>query len=162
MADTAALCEKCEERRWEVICSCGAEFCEECFLDVHLKRKPLHKRGGTRKTEDAWNWISGKLANLTITAQHHQFKNDEGAKWFGLYVEATRRKDRLTSIVETRRLSELMTGSIYHFQDSPKRQFPSITSFVGETGAGKSTLSMFPFRYQPMPTLCAYYYLFLY
>ncbi|KAJ5743646.1 hypothetical protein N7533_008516 [Penicillium manginii] len=91
--------------------------------------------------EDAWNWISGKLAHLTSTPQT-QFKDDEATKWFGLCVETNRQRDRLTSIVETKRLQELMTISLHYRESSPKRQFPSITSFVGETGAGKSTLSM--------------------
>ncbi|KAF9887744.1 hypothetical protein FE257_009697 [Aspergillus nanangensis] len=137
MSETAALCEKCEIRPWEIICSCSGEFCEECFQNIHLVRKPTHRQGGNRRAEDAWNWISGKLANFTISTQ---FKNDEGTKWFGLSVNLTKKRDRLTSIVETRRLSDLMTSSIYHQKNGPRRQFPSITSFVGETGAGKSTL----------------------
>lgn len=131
-------CDKCDAMPGVVLCSCDNQYCEECFQG-HLKRRRGHRRSN-RMAESAWNWISGKLAHLT--SPQVQFKDDESTKWFGLCIETNRQRDRLTSIVETKRLQELMTVSLNYRDSSPKRQFPSITSFVGETGAGKSTLSM--------------------
>ncbi|KAK6511350.1 hypothetical protein TWF481_000270 [Arthrobotrys musiformis] len=67
------------------------------------------------------------------------FKKDEGAKWFGLVTKA-RSGGRVSVIVETPRLAKLVESSVHAFEDSPGLQFPSITSFVGFTGAGKSVL----------------------
>ncbi|KAF0322510.1 patatin-like serine [Colletotrichum asianum] len=67
------------------------------------------------------------------------FKEDEACKWFGLHTVENRSRT-VNTIVETKRLSLLMERSMEFFENSPKRQFPSITSFVGETFGGKSTL----------------------
>jgi len=136
-------CEKCDEGLGVVVCSCGAEFCEQCFGARHLRRNPNHRRGGTKKLQAYWNWVSGELAGLTnpLTQASH-FKKDESAKWFGIHTETARDGKYITSIVDTERLTNLVETSL-HFEDSsPNRQFPSIASFVGETGAGMSTLSM--------------------
>jgi hypothetical protein len=137
------LCEKCEDVEIEVTCSCGARFCERCFRLKHLTRNPTHRKDGNRKADEAWNWITGKLPGLKSLAD--QFRDDEEAKWFGLHSELTRKSDRITSILETERLADMMSASLDWNKDSPRRQFPrrqfpSIASFVGETGAGKSTL----------------------
>ena len=134
------LCEKCEEVEIEVTCSCGARFCEQCFTRKHLNRNPTHRKDGNRRADEAWNWITGKLPGLKSLAD--QFRDDEEAKWFGLHSELTRKGDRITSIVETERLTDMMSASLEWNKDTPRRQFPSIASFVGETGAGKSTLGM--------------------
>lgn len=92
-------------------------------------------------TEDGWKWISGKLSGIANSiTQATQFKKDEATKWFGLHVKIMH-QDRITTIVETPRFANLMEESLHFHKDSPRRQFPSVTSFVGETGAGKSTLS---------------------
>ena len=137
-------CEKCEELAGVVKCSCGARFCEGCFTAKHLVRNPKHKRGGTHGTEKAWAWISGTISTLTeSTSRATFFEQDQVAKWFGLHVQRVNADDRVTRLVETPRFSRLVAASMHHSHDSPRRQFPSIISFVGETGAGKSTLSMF-------------------
>lgn len=133
------LCEKCEEVEIEVTCSCGAKFCERCFSRKHLARNPTHRKGGSRKDEDAWNWFTGKFAG--VRGLSDQFKDDEAAKWFGLYTDTRPGKEK-GYLVDTPRLRNLMSESLTWYPDSPRRQFPSIASFVGETGAGKSTLGM--------------------
>jgi len=67
-------------------------------------------------------------------------RKDEGAKWFGLVVEKSG-QDRIVRIVETPRFSNLIEDSMHSTSNSPSRQYPGIVSFVGDTGAGKSTLS---------------------
>lgn len=68
------------------------------------------------------------------------FEQDETAKWFGL-VEEIGRSGSICQIIETSRFSELMEASRVAYPDSPKRQYPSMIAFVGDTSAGKSTLS---------------------
>ncbi|VBB80788.1 Putative calcium-independent phospholipase A2 [Podospora comata] len=129
-------CEKCEEREGDIICSCGARFCDPCFTKSHLKRNPTHQRKD-RDAETAWNWIKGKSPGQGADSQH--FIADEDAKWFGLSAEKTSRGNHAPTIFETARLRDLIESSLGQ-PGSPRRQFPSIVSFVGETGAGKSTL----------------------
>ncbi|KAH7108977.1 hypothetical protein EDB81DRAFT_704931 [Dactylonectria macrodidyma] len=131
-------CEKCEELPGDIKCSCYAKFCENC-LTKHLKRNPKHRQGGTSKTDKAWSWISGTVT--TENALRAAFEQDEATKWFGLHIEKVG-EDRVTRLVETSRFSHLVEDSMHYSSNSPCRQFPSITSFVGETGSGKSTLSM--------------------
>ncbi|KAF2683587.1 hypothetical protein K458DRAFT_304017 [Lentithecium fluviatile CBS 122367] len=134
-------CEKCEELAGVVKCSCGARFCEQCFITKHLVRNPKHKHGGTSKTDKAWAWISGAISTLTDTSSRAtQFEQDQNTKWFGLHVQKTDANDRVTRLVETSRFSSLVEASMHFDHGSPRRQFPSITSFVGETGGGKYTL----------------------
>ncbi|CZR37777.1 uncharacterized protein FPRO_07032 [Fusarium proliferatum ET1] len=136
------LCAKCEEKPGAVRCSCGERFCEYCFSKKHLQRNPTHKRGGSKKTETKWNKIKGVVSNITSSfspASH--FQRDETSKWFGLHISSPPgRKDRIATLVETTRFSSLLEESLHFNKHSPKRQYPSICSFVGDTGAGKSTL----------------------
>ena len=131
------VCAKCEERPGDIICSCEERFCQQCFFGAHIPRNPRHRQGGTKESEHFWNRITGKLSGL----QASHFKDDENTKWFGLHVQVNGR-DRFTELVETPRFSSLTTDSLHFYSNSPKRQYPSICSFVGDTGAGKSFLSM--------------------
>ncbi|EWZ80936.1 hypothetical protein FOWG_15265 [Fusarium oxysporum f. sp. lycopersici MN25] len=136
------LCAKCEEKPGDVRCSCGERFCEYCFSKKHLPRNQTHKRGGSKKTETKWNKIKGVVSNIASSfspASH--FQRDETTKWFGLHISSPPgRKDRIATLVETTRFSNLLEESLHFHKRSPKRQYPSICSFVGDTGAGKSTL----------------------
>ncbi|KAF5717819.1 hypothetical protein FMUND_5550 [Fusarium mundagurra] len=136
------LCAKCEEKPGDVRCSCGERFCEYCFSKKHLPRNQTHKRGGSKKTETKWNKIKGVVSSFTSSfspASH--FQRDETSKWFGLHISSPPgRKDRIATLVETTRFSSLLEESLHFHKRSPKRQYPSICSFVGDTGAGKSTL----------------------
>ncbi|KAF5687085.1 hypothetical protein FCIRC_2473 [Fusarium circinatum] len=136
------LCAKGEERPGDVRCSCGERFCEYCFSKKHLPRNQTHKRGGSKKTETKWNKIKGVVSDIASSfspASH--FQRDETTKWFGLHISSPPgHKDRITTLVETTRFSSLLEESLHFHKHSPKRQYPSICSFVGDTGAGKSTL----------------------
>ncbi|ORY01181.1 hypothetical protein BCR34DRAFT_494078 [Clohesyomyces aquaticus] len=139
---TCSICEiRGFSRASSVRCSCTCQFCEECFRTFHLCQYPTHKRGGTSRTDKAWAWISGNISSLTeSTSRVASFEQDQKTKWFGLHVEKSSEDDRVTRLIETTRFSRLVDDSLHHAEDSPPRQFPSITSFVGETGSGKSTL----------------------
>ena len=143
MADADNLCERCDDREIEVNCSCGAGFCGHCFSNKHLVRNPTHRKGGNRKDEEKWKWITGRFSGIKSIAE--QFKDDEDAKWFGLHADWVNGAYHV-SIVETERLTNTMAASLMYYdaEDTPKRQFPSIASFIGETGAGKSTLGLWP------------------
>jgi len=133
-------CGICGNVPGETHCSCGEEFCATCFQN-HTRRNPTHRRAGSSIAERFWSWAVGHWASLTNEAtRREQFQKDEGAKWFGLAVEKSG-SDRIAWIVETPRFSNLVEDSVHYLDGSPSRQFPSIVSFVGDTGAGKSTLS---------------------
>lgn len=140
MSSQENLCGKCEEVYGETRCSCGEKFCAICF-EKHTKRNNTHRKAGSSKIEKAWSWISGSVASLTDEIKRPLlFQDDECTKWFGLVVEKSG-SDRITRIIETPRFSSLVEESVHFSNNSPSRQFPSIVSFVGDTGAGKSTLS---------------------
>ena len=141
-------CDKCEGVA-SVRCSCDNDYCERCFQE-HLRKRPRHRRGGTRESDSSLAWILGKIASLKDGASRAtQFEKDEMAKWFGLHIDKTS-IDRVSWVLETPRFTDLTEKSRSYYEKSPKRQYPSIISFVGETGAGKSTLSMPP---SPSPLL---------
>ena len=77
-----------------------------------------------------------------MATRSEYLKEDEMAKWFGLYIESSK-SGRIARIIETARYTELAEKSATASANSAKRQFPSIVSFVAETGVGKSTLSKF-------------------
>jgi hypothetical protein len=143
--DNLLECAICEQEPGVVFCSCEEQFCENCFNKKHLKRKPNHRRGGTHKTETFWDKVTGTISGIAgAVSNSNQFKKDEAAKWFGLHAR-TEGKHRISTLVETPRFRNLMEDSLHFHKNSPRTQFPSITSFVGFTGAGKSLLSKLVF-----------------
>ena len=108
-------------------------------LTKHLKKKPAHWQVN-HIYERLWHSAAGMLSSLSDTLLQTHYTNDEANKWFGIHVD--RQSSRSVSrIVETKRFSALMEESMHAYPRSPRRQFPSIVSFVGEIGVGKSTLS---------------------
>jgi hypothetical protein len=101
-------------------------------------------RESLESLERAWKWATGSIGDLAKNAisLSHAFRQDEGAKWFGLHIEK-HEQIRISRIIETPRFDLLASASLHEFDNSPKRQFPSLISFVGDTGAGKSTISIF-------------------
>ena len=142
--DEASLCEVCDDEVIaDVKCSCDIDFCSKHWIK-HRKKHPLHKKATPGHMKKAWSWVKVNVQYLTDgLTRASQFQRDESSKWFGLVVESSG-KDRITTLVETPRFSNLVEDSVFFSRSSPKRQYPSIVSFVGETGAGKSTLSKCP------------------
>ncbi|KAF3911199.1 hypothetical protein AA313_de0210078 [Arthrobotrys entomopaga] len=137
-SNTNRECARCESCPGVIPCSCGEDFCERCFNANHLRRNPTHRRKADQIYQQFWTKVTDTLAS-GINNLSDAFKRDEEAKWFGL-VTKTNEKSRTSVIVETPRLSNLLENSLQVHADSPKIQFPSIVSFVGFTGAGKSVL----------------------
>lgn len=137
------FCARCENAPAVVKCSCKNRFCRECFENEHLTkpRNAGHREVLPSKRQELANWALGKIHNLQNYAEGIQayFHKDEATKWFGLAIEESA-GEKITKLVETPRFAELIELSINRYTTSPKRQYPSLVSFVGETGAGKSTL----------------------
>jgi hypothetical protein len=136
------VCDRCDKPNSLLKCSCGVTFCQNCLFNTHLGRYPNHQQAVPGKREKFLGWVTGTIYNITYEVASVLFQKDEASKWFGLVVEKSS-QDRITKLVETPRFLSLISRSRHAFPDSPKRQYPSIISFVGETGAGKSTLSKF-------------------
>jgi hypothetical protein len=124
-----------------VKCDCTNRFCRECFHNQHLTRprNAGHREVLPSKRQGIADWAFGKFRGYAEGIRSH-FQKDEATKWFGLAIEESSGV-KITKLVETPRFAELIESSINHSTTSPKRQYPSLISFVGETGAGKSTLS---------------------
>ncbi|KAF3102387.1 hypothetical protein TWF102_004588 [Orbilia oligospora] len=89
-----------------------------------------------------WGKVSKAIAEIDLSTL---FIEDEKAKWFGHWSQMSKQDDETNRIetqyiVETSRLRDLMAQSLNFGPDSPSTQFPSIVSFVGASGAGKSLL----------------------
>ncbi|PVI06697.1 hypothetical protein DM02DRAFT_709324 [Periconia macrospinosa] len=140
-SQTADLCEVCDELPATVKCSCETRFCETHF-SKHQAKHPTHSRGGGR-AERVWAWISGAKLSRDGSNSRENFEREQVSKWFGLHVEKSENY-RVTRLIETTRFSRLIEESVN--QGTARRQFPSIVSFIGETGAGKSTLKYIDVR----------------
>lgn len=144
---TVETCAICDERAGDVLCSCTERYCETCFQNKHLKRRPEHRRGGTLKQETQWSRIKGAVTGVASSLSE-ALKADENAKWFGLHVSSSPDSAGGTAVlIETPRLSTLLEGSVHFYENSPKLQNPSICSFIGDSGVGKSTLGESDLRF---------------
>ncbi|TGJ70891.1 hypothetical protein EYR41_002905 [Orbilia oligospora] len=145
-------CDTCEEPILgePMGCLCSGVYCEDCFRK-HIKQMERKGRGGEHGQAETWEpsvadmiWgkVSKAIAEIDLSTL---FIEDEKAKWFG-HRSRTSKQDgepnpiETQYIVETSRLEDLMAQSLNFRPDSPSTQFPSIVSFVGATGAGKSLL----------------------
>jgi len=137
-----SICPKCEEEPANVKCSCSVSFCAKCW-ELHKKKNQTHVKAGPSVWDQMWSWAKGVTITSSKTMGNH-LEIDENAKWFGLVVENSGR-NRICSIIETSRFADLREESMSLATDHRETQFPSIVSFIGETGAGKSTLSKPPF-----------------
>jgi hypothetical protein len=146
--DQTRLCDRCDKTLTSTTlseCSCDAGFCGPCF-NLHIQRmaennKKKHQKvqqGGGR-LKRAWNWATRPSGGKDSIDQ--LFKLDERAKWFGLHVSG-HGNTRVSRVIETTRFENLAEASVHASPSSPNRQFPSLVSFIGDTGVGKSTISM--------------------
>ncbi|EGX50996.1 hypothetical protein AOL_s00054g732 [Orbilia oligospora ATCC 24927] len=145
-------CDTCEEHILgsPMECLCSAVYCGDCF-HKHIRKMEINGRGDEHRQAETWepsvaDMIWGKvtkaIAEIDLSTL---FIEDEKAKWFGHWSQMSEQDDETNSIetqyiVETSRLRDLMAQSLNFGPDSPSTQFPSIVSFVGASGAGKSLL----------------------
>ncbi|KAK3358831.1 hypothetical protein B0T25DRAFT_449228 [Lasiosphaeria hispida] len=142
----AEECSQCDDPG-TVCCSCKVVYCPGCFSS-HTKKKPSHHEVRPSKLAAITNRVFEGARDMydNLKSMTEIFRRDEATKWFGLVMpEESDSEDESESprIVETLRFEELVESSLRQSTSDAKRQRPRIVSFVGETGAGKSTLIRF-------------------
>ncbi|CAN9312297.1 unnamed protein product [Alternaria alternata] len=133
------VCESCELERspvWD--CSyCGMNFCDECWS----KQGP-HKPGRTGPDglphEKANPTIVKRLQDILTPPQEYREQQilhieDEDTTWFGM----VRNSQNSPVFQDYGRYSAIMADSN---SGEFKFRYPQLVSFIGQTGAGKSTL----------------------
>ncbi|KAK8121780.1 hypothetical protein PG984_010450 [Apiospora sp. TS-2023a] len=144
-------CEQCEEHGKDVwYCNiCDTSFCDPCWNGQFVHRKP--PRGGLPHEKTDVN-IAEKVQNVLSPptdnwAREQLYKADEITSWFGV----ERPEDNAPPVFQDYgRFADLM-ASTDPIRSQPSfmerwaevgrdRRTPSLVSFVGQTGAGKSTL----------------------
>jgi hypothetical protein len=115
---------------------CDVTVCDECWgrQAAHGPGRKQQTRGNHEQTElglrDIINWIL-RPNNEGDTDGRHAM--DYITKWFGVTIQPGDEGD--VSLQTTPRYRELSVGG-----GVEQNQYPALISFVGETGAGKSTL----------------------
>jgi len=133
------LCESCEVEKspvWD--CSyCDMNFCDDCWG----KQGP-HKAGRTGPDglphEKANPTVVKRLRDILTPPREHREQQilhieDEDTTWFGM----VRNSQNSPAFQDYGRYSAIMADSN---SGEFKYRFPQLVSFIGQTGAGKSTL----------------------
>jgi energy-coupling factor transporter ATP-binding protein EcfA2 len=134
-----SFCEACEEYASPIwnCAYCGMDFCDPCWS----KQSP-HKRGRTGPDglphEKANPSIVRRFRDILTPpqeqlAQAALHREDEDTTWFGIAKD----KDNKAILQDYGRYSAIMADSNAGEHQS---RYPQLVSFVGQTGAGKSTL----------------------
>lgn len=131
------ICEGCASVNSLFWCHiCDVTVCDECWprQAAHNNARRLQTRGTHEQTElvlrDIIHWILRPNTERDTDGRHAM---DYMTKWFGVTIQPG--DDGDVSLQTTPRYRELSVGVGVEMN-----QFPSLISFVGETGAGKSTL----------------------
>jgi len=137
----AEECELCEENQLSLLswCSgCEMVLCETCWMDQPIHRKKLkfsnatkHEKTDLRVAALIRSILNGGRQATTIDAHEYNLST----KWFG--VTTDNESSEKATFYSFDRFRSLL---VYDTQVENAYQFPSITSFIGDTGAGKSTL----------------------
>jgi energy-coupling factor transporter ATP-binding protein EcfA2 len=138
--ESLAICEQClSEQQFVSYCpACSFHFCRD-----HWDGQPLHHgqrlvNGVPHEKTDPL--VAKKIKSIIEPSisedeQNQLHKADDDTTWFGVLPDATDTGQRLFH--DFGRYEEFLSQSLF----SPKSgQFPSLISFVGPTGAGKSTI----------------------
>ena len=138
--ESLAVCEQCQfEQSFVSYCpACSFHFCRD-----HWDGQPLHH--GQRLVNGVPHEKTDPLVakkvksiiepSISEEEQAQLHRADDDTTWFGVLPDATDTSQRLFH--DFGRYEEFLSQSMF----SPKSgQFPSLISFVGPTGAGKSTI----------------------
>jgi energy-coupling factor transporter ATP-binding protein EcfA2 len=138
--ESLAICEQClSEQPFVSYCpACSFHFCRD-----HWEGQPLHHgqrlvNGVPHEKTDPL--VARKIKSIIEPSISEEEQNllhraDDDTTWFGVLPDATDSGQRL--LHDFGRYEEFLSQSSF----SPKSgQFPSLISFVGPTGAGKSTI----------------------
>ncbi|KAF8241567.1 hypothetical protein K440DRAFT_569550 [Wilcoxina mikolae CBS 423.85] len=136
--DLPTLCAGCETDLKVSWCNrCDITLCNECW-DKQAAHKGKHKRqsglGGTHQKTDL------RIRDILHSILHPVAENEQdgihwrdyNSKWFGVSSEG-----EVASLSTTNRYRELTMDADCELSFL---RYPSLISFIGETGAGKSTL----------------------
>ncbi|KAF2729081.1 hypothetical protein EJ04DRAFT_503032 [Polyplosphaeria fusca] len=148
------LCEDCEEIVSDFFCNvCQCHLCRDCW-----DRQPAHRKKRLAPGQIPHEKTELRLVNRLQTVFSYAgdektldrlHKDDEVTAWFGL--EREREDGRPFMFRDHGRFADLATSS-HHSLFKQRKQpgikgddqnascIPSLVSFVGQTGAGKSTL----------------------
>ncbi|RPA78867.1 FabD/lysophospholipase-like protein [Ascobolus immersus RN42] len=133
---------ECEDSKQVYYCSvCEYNYCDLCW-DTCLPHKKNLKHKDGRYHEKV---------NLELTATYDEVFNkvyegeeldelhimDRSAKWFGIKQRTNKLGEEKVFLITQQRLEQIL-DPIAEGSDGPI--YPSIVTFLGETGAGKSTL----------------------
>jgi hypothetical protein len=139
---TGPICAACEK-----LFNSGfyCNICELIYCNVCWDLQPTHRKGrDTRllheKTDEKLARAINRILYPELTPEQctNQHVEDHETEWFGVeYPEDIGMAGPQVSFVTTRRMQEILDPVC---KQSQLHKYPSIVSFVGETGAGKSTL----------------------
>ena len=151
-SSTSELCDQCEEYGLErSYCNaCDFSFCQRCW-DQNLQHRKKKLAPGAVPHEKTDQSVARKIKRIldhkpSETEQEELHKHDEATGWFGilreegelpLFQDYGRFARLLTETATLQARTPLSATSSGSRRDS---RYPSLTSFVGQTGAGKSTV----------------------
>jgi hypothetical protein len=130
------ICEASEESNLLFCSECDLAFCS-LHWDEERKHKPTYR---DVTAHQQMSIIIAKLVQLDLSSEnqdastraqlHHE---DLTSLWFGVHAQDTDTPGFINNNV----YQELINASNFTTRE---QQFPALVSFVGDTGAGKSTL----------------------
>jgi hypothetical protein len=138
--ESLAICEQCQtEQQFVSYCpACSFHFCRNHWDDLPLHHGQRLVNGVPHEKTDPL--VAKKIKSIIEPSiseeeQTQLHRADDDTTWFGVLPDSTDTSQRLFH--DFGRYEEFLSQSLF----SPKSdQFPSLISFVGPTGAGKSTI----------------------
>ncbi|KAF9738488.1 hypothetical protein PMIN01_03771 [Paraphaeosphaeria minitans] len=133
---TCGFCDEQKSPLWN--CSyCDTSFCDACW-DLQLPHRPGKKGPDGLPHEKANPTIVKRLKEILTPSQDHYEQHalhmeDEDTTWFGLDRDSQNRP----IFQDYGRYSAIMVESN---NGDYRSRYPQLVSFIGQTGAGKSTL----------------------
>jgi len=131
--DCCGLCEKVENLHWCNVCD--ATLCPTCWDQQAAHRSKIDRKGARHVVHEKMSLDHRNILQWILESQDSSENGDPhlvnfGSKWFGVTIAHSG-----VSLETTSRYRELSINV-----DSEHEQHPCLISFVGETGAGKSTM----------------------